>query len=318
MKRSICLSLLLGIVFIAASCGQTAPPAQNAPLPQAVAPADAAESAAPPQSKARFSLSIDEYPRVDGSTANLPLMIKVLSAVTGLSETEAEGFAHASTTPNAYINLLERNADLLLVYEPAHNTKEIINASPVDLEFIPIGRDALVFIANERNPVTGLTQAQLIDIYTDKIRDWSAVGGTHGSILAFQRVAESGSQALFIKLLMGTTVPMPAPTELAPGEMGELIEKLAEYNNTGEALGFSVYYYAKNMYVKPGLKMLEVDGVAPGNDTIADGSYPLVNDFYAVIRKNEPANSPARALAQWLTTPEGKRCISDAGYVPIQ
>lgn len=103
---------------------------------------------------------------------------------------------------------------------------------------------------------------------------------------------------------------MEAPTELAPAEMGELIERLAEYNNAGNALGYSVFYYASYMYEKPGLKFLAVDGVAPTDETIADGSYPFLNDFYAVIRADEPAGSPARQIAEWLQTDEGKALIA--------
>lgn len=53
-------------------------------------------------------------------------------------------------------------------------------------------------------------------------------------------------------------------------------------------MGYSVYYYAKNMYSVPGLRLMAVDGVVPSEETIANGSYPFLNEFYAVIRKNEP------------------------------
>ena len=110
---------------------------------------------------------------------------------------------------------------------------------------------------------------------------------------------------------------MSGPTELFPTEMGELIERLAEYNNAGSALGYSVFYYASYMYTKPGLKFLSVDGVFPSDETIADASYPLLNEYYAVYRADEPEDSPARQIAQWLTTEEGAACIRDAGYIPV-
>ena len=54
---------------------------------------------------------------------------------------------------------------------------------------------------------------------------------------------------------------MEAPTELAPTAMGELVDSIAEYNNSANAIGFSVYYYIDQMYSKPGLRLLAVDGV---------------------------------------------------------
>ena len=59
-----------------------------------------------------------------------------------------------------------------------------------------------------------------------------------------------------------------------------------------------------------------VDGVMPSNDTLADGSYPLCNDFYAVIRPDAAADSPERQLYDWLDTEAGQACIKKAGYVP--
>lgn len=312
MKKTSLPALLCALMMLTACAVQT-PQGTSSPSPSA----EAAEPTPAPTADTAPSLSFDDYPIVDGSTANLPLMAAVLSRVTGMDPSEAETLTTCSTTPTAYENLVNKTVDLLLVYEPAEETKEIIDKSGVALDFIPIGRDALVFITNESNPVDGLTTQQLIDIYSGKITNWKDVGGLDSEIAAYQRSSGSGSQALFIKLLMKDKTPMQAPTEFYPSEMVELIEALAEYNDTGNALGYSVYYYAKNMYSKPGLKFLSVDGVAPSNETIAGGEYPFINEFYAVVRSDEPEDSPARAIANWLTTEQGKELIENAGYVPV-
>ena len=96
----------------------------------------------------------------------------------------------------------------------------------------------------------------------------------------------------------------------------ELIDAIAAYRNTADAIGYSVYYYAANMYMQSGVKLLSVNDVAPTNETIASGAYPFTQQFYAVIRADEPADSPARLLYNWLTTDEGRDLIAGAGYVP--
>ncbi|MDR2713418.1 MAG: hypothetical protein LBB91_09950 [Clostridiales bacterium] len=40
-----------------------------------------------------------------------------------------------------------------------------------------------------------------------------------------------------------------------------------------------------------------------------------MNDFYAVIRKNAPPNSPERLLFYWLQSAEGQMLIDAEGYV---
>ena len=267
--------------------------------------------------KASLQLSLEEYPRMDGSTANLPMMAEIMSQVCGITLEEAEELTTCTKTSNAWSNIANGNVDILLVYEAAEDTKAYLETVGTKLEVTPVGRDALVFINNEQNPVDNLTQAQLIDIYTGKVTNWNEVGGEDLDIIPYQRVATSGSQSLFMKLLMKDIVPMDAPMELRPAEMGMLIDELARYNNEGNALGYSVFYYASYMYQQPGLRMIAVDGVQPSDETIADGSYPLLNEYYVVIRADEPEDSPARLLRDWILSDEGSAAIVKAGYIPM-
>ena len=207
---------------------------------------------------------------------------------------------------------------MLVVYEAPDYVKEELQEANVELEQKPIGVDALVFIVNEDNPVQSLTRQQLKDIYAGAITNWKDVGGKDQEIIAFQRRADSGSQTLFQKLLIQGGPLMEAPTELAPTAMGELVDSIAEYNNSANAIGFSVYYYIDQMYSKPGLRLLAVDGVTPSNETIADQSYPLCNEFYAAILQDSAADSPERRIYEWLSTDAGRSCIDCSGYVAVQ
>jgi len=259
----------------------------------------------------------ESYPTIDGSTANIPMGVELAKRFLGVNDLEAEEMSQFSGTSRAYENLANGGYGLLLVYEAAEETRAKLLEMGADFEYIPIGRDALVFIANEANPVESLTTQQLCDIYAGELTNWKQAGGPDLEIAAFQRNATSGSQTLMEKLVMRGRPMMEAPVEFTPGEMGGLIDGLAEYNNSGAAIGYSVYYYASMMYSKPGLKFLAVDGTMPENASIASGAYPFVNEFYAVLRADEPANSPARQLAEWLQGSEGQALVEACGYVTV-
>ena len=305
------LSMILAICLIAMLVFTGCTPAQDNPQN------DEQNDNKDVTQKASLQLSLEEYPRMDGSTANLPMMAEIMSQVCGITLEEAEELTTCTKTSNAWSNVANGNADILLVYEAAEDTKAYLETVGTELEVTPVGRDALVFINNEQNPVDNLTQAQLIDIYTGKVTNWNEVGGEDLDIIPYQRVVTSGSQSLFMKLLMKDVVPMDAPMELRPAEMGMLIDELARYNNEGNALGYSVFYYANYMYQQPGLRMIAVDGVQPSDETIADGSYPLLNEYYVVIRADEPEDSPARLLRDWILSDEGSAAIVKAGYIPM-
>ena len=66
------------------------------------------------------------------------------------------------------------------------------------------------------------------------------------------------------------------------------------------------------------LRLLAVDGVTPSNETIADQSYPLCNEFYAAILQDSAADSPERRIYEWLSTDAGRSCIEHSGYVAVQ
>lgn len=300
------------IALLLASCGTAKPALQNSSVDTVSEEQSAVIDGAEPLFK-----SEQDLPRLDGSTANIPLATLILSRTAPMMSDEIANIVKFSTTPNAYENLIDRDADFLLAYEADEATKEIIKKSTVELEYHAIGKDALVFLANLGNPISSLTTQQIQDIYQGKITNWKSVGGEDIEIAAYQRSERSGSQALMVKLVMKDLTLMKAPTQFYPAEMGGLIEALGEYNNSKNAIGYSVYYYAKNMYAQPGLKFLSVDGIPPDNDTISSSAYPFINDFYAVIRKSEPADSPARKMLQWVLSDEGKKTITDAGYVPI-
>ena len=311
-------SFLLGLAACSAAGILTACSGSSGPASSAsTAPEPPASSAASEVTAAPF-LTVKDFPALDGSTACIPLMAQMLADTTGMDLEEAQSIISVSTTAYAWesFGLYNTDTKMLVVYEAPDSVKKELEAANVQLEQKPIGVDALVFIVNEDNPVTDLTQQQLRDIYAGKITNWKDVGGQDLDIVAFQRRSDSGSQTLFQKLLIQGGELMDPPTELAPTAMGELVDSLAAYNNSANAIGFSVYYYIDQMYSQPGLRLLSVDGVMPSNDTLADGSYPLCNDFYAVIRPDAAADSPERQLYDWLDTEAGQACIKKAGYVP--
>ncbi len=273
------------------------------PLPQK-AVADIADSIAP-----------KDYPVVDGSTATLPLSQALYCYATGEDAAEAEkAIVHTKTT-NSYYRLYNGEADLLIVYEPPQEIIERMKSE--ELLIKPVGLDALVFMANEGNPVQSLTKKQLVDIYSGKIKNWRDVGGSNISLLAFQRPEGSGSQTLMQKLVMGDVAMEDGDNVFRYSTMADILEGMTAYSGDANTLGYSVFYYANFMYSLPELRFMGVDGVMPSTQSIYDGSYPFVNAFYAVIRPDEPEDSDARRLFDWLTGQDGQQMVLDLGYVPV-
>lgn len=262
------------------------------------------------------TMTKEDFPVIDGSTATIPLSQKVYQIATGEGKEEAEKAITHTKTTNSYYRLYAGEADLLIVYEPSQAIIEKMQTE--ELLIKPIGLDALVFMENAANPVGSLTKEQLVDIYSGKIKNWSEVGGEDQALLAFQRPAGSGSQTLMQKLVMGDTAMEEGDNIIRYSTMADILEGMLSYTGDDNTLGYSVFYYANYMYSLPELKFLGIDGVVPSARTIYDGSYPFVNSFYAVIRPDEPEDSNARRIFDWLTGDGGQQAVLELGYVPVR
>lgn len=263
-------------------------------------------------------LTIENYPVFDGSTATKPLVTGLTSLLLGIDRDSADDMFGFHKTDEAY-NYLERGeADILVVAEGCKEVMDKLEARSFWYEMEPIANEGLVFVVNANNPVDSLTIDQVKKIYTGEITNWSQVGGEVLEIKAFQRNEESGSQVMMRKCVMNDCEMMEAPTELIPAEMGELIDAVAGYDNSGNALGYTVYYYADSMKMADGLKILKIDGIEPNNETIGSKEYPFTNPYYCVISKAAGENSPQRLIYDWFVTEEGQKLVEMEGYIPYK
>ncbi len=265
-----------------------------------------------------FVFTEENYPKMGGSLANLPLGEAVTATVLGIDREKAATMIsfEGSTTDN-YNALVDGEFDILIAYENSEEGRAYAAEKGVELEMTAIGSDALVFICSLENRVESLTRDQIEKIYCGKITNWSEVGGDDHPIIAYQRNRDSGSQTLFDKLLpLGDELSDP-PTEQRIGSMIGLLEAVADYDNSKDALGYTVYYYLSNMEGEKlsRSKILAVDGVSPTNTSIASGDYPFVNDFFVVIRKDALSDSPERILYNWIISEQGRELAVRENYV---
>lgn len=269
-----------------------------------------------PDKEPRFTL--ESYPKVDGSTVTIPLSEAIAAKLTGHSVEEVRPHILHNKTHQAYINLINKKADIIFVTNPSEEELALAKEKKVELEVIPIVSEAFVFLAHTDNPVTGLTLEEIRQIYAGKITNWAEIGGSNVPIIAYQRPLNSGSQTGFLHLVMKDLAPMNPPTERVVAEMGALIDAVSTYNNDPDALGYSYYYFVVDMWGNENVKLLEVDGVYPNQETIRTGKYPVKTAYYAVIREDETKDSPVRRIIDWILSDEGQNIAEEAGYVKIK
>jgi phosphate transport system substrate-binding protein len=263
----------------------------------------------------------DNLPRLDGATALFPLYSGLAQAVYPESvrfertENVADPVVAFTNTPGSYYRLIHNQCDLIFVAQPSDEQLADAAEAGVELELTPIATEAFVFFVNGGNPLEGLTVEQIREIYSGKITRWDELGVSGiGDIIAYQRPKNSGSQTALEKL-MGDVPLMAPPSEVRMnGFSMDAIVNIVEYRNTPDALGYSFRFFLTTM-MDSNVNLLALNGVEPTEETIANGSYPIIAQIYAVTRKDE-SNPNVQAVLDWLRSEQGKELIRRSGYVP--
>ncbi len=264
---------------------------------------------------ASLQLQREGLPRLDGATALYPLYAAFVQATwPAMDDATLDTLVKVSKTAIAYERLMAQEADLIFVARPSKAQSEQAKAAGLDLHLTPIGREAFVFYVSSENPVTGLTQAQIRGIYAGQITRWRELGSANGNIRAFQRPAGSGSQSM-LERIMGDTPLMPAPTQNVVQGMGGVVQQTRDYINYPGAIGYSFRVFVTHILNAGGIRLLAVDGVAPTEQTIADGSYPFATEFYAATLG--PPTGEVKRFIDWMRSPEGQVLVERTGYVGV-
>ena len=165
--------------------------------------------------------------------------------------------------------------------------------------------DGIAIIVHPENPVVDLSVETIAKIYTGEIANWSEVGGNDAEIVLIGREAGSGTRDGF-ESITDTEDACKYRQELT--STGDVITTVAQ--NPG-AIG-----YASVASVKDTVKALKVDGVAPTEETIKDGSYVVQRPFVLVTKSDTPLSDAAFKFFTYITSADANEIISAAGVVP--
>jgi len=170
---------------------------------------------------------------------------------------------------------------------------------------IRCAKDALSVYLNEHNPVENLTLAQIKDIYTGRVTNWKEVGGPDAKIVLYGRENNSGTYVYFKDNVLKGEDYAPS-TQTLPGTA-------AVVNAVGKdkwGIGYGGVAYGK------GIKFVKVNGVAPSEETVKDGTYPITRYLYMYTR-NKPAGAVKKYI-DWILSPEGQKVVTTVGYFPVR
>ena len=266
----------------------------------AISAAAAAETtAAAETSAAAADADLSGTVSTDGSTS----MEKVIGA---LSEAFQEKYPNVTVTYNptgsgsGITAVTEGNCDIGLA------SRNLKDEEKNGLTSTTVAIDGIAMIVNTANEVSDLSLDQIAKIYTGEITNWKDVGGADQEIVVIGREAGSGTRDGF-ESITGTSDKCQMDQELT--STGAVIQAVGANE---AAIG-----YASLAAVDDTIKTLTVEGVAPSEKTVLDGTYKIQRNFNMITNDSKELSPAAQAFLDFATSLEAASLIEAAGAVPV-
>jgi phosphate binding protein len=237
----------------------------------------------------------------DGSTS----MEKVIGALGEAFESDNSGvtFTYNPTGSGTGITAVEEGRCDIGLSSRALKDSEIEKG----LNGTVLAYDGIAVIVNPDNPVADLNIETITKIYKGEITNWKDVGGNDGEIVLIGREANSGTRDGF-ESITDTKDACKYRQELT--STGDVITTVA---NNPNAIG-----YASLSSIKDNVKALTVNGVAPTEDTIKEGSYKIQRPFVLVTKDGTALSKTAQKFFDFCLSDEAKPIITQMGAVPAK
>ena len=235
---------------------------------------------------------------LDGSTS-MERVVSVLAE--SFRETHPDVIIHynASGSGAGIAAVLNGTSDLGLSSRDL-SREEQANGAVANL----IALDGVAVVVHPSNRVEDLTADQIADLFTGKITDWAALGGTEGIVAVLGREPGAGTREAFEKSL----------------GVGDMCAYHAEYTSAGDVVGQvsenpNAIGYTSLSAVQETVKTVKVGDVAGTGETVRDGTYPIQRPFLIVTSEGSGLSPAARAFLDYAQSSEAADLIAMAGAV---
>jgi phosphate transport system substrate-binding protein len=168
---------------------------------------------------------------------------------------------------------------------------------------VEIARDGLAVIIHPKNPIHSLTIAQVRDIYSGAITNWSQLGGKDKEIHVITREEGSGTRSAFESLVMNKI-------EIDPHSI------VQDSNGTVRQLvgddQYAVGYISLGL-VDENVKALELEGVVASRENVINGTY-ILSRPYLFVASAEPVGE-VKKFIDFVLSAEGKAILDLEGLI---
>ena len=173
-----------------------------------------------------------------------------------------------------------------------------------------IALDGIAVIVHSNNKVRSLDLDQVKAIFTGRVRDWSAAGGSPGPIDVYAPDDNSGTYDTFRQLVL--------EAQPLAGSAKRFVDSVELSDNVATelgAIGFVglAYVHSANAVAISERRLLPT---LPSPFTVANESYPLSRRLY-LYTLPRPRTPLVTNLVNFALSPEGQQVVRESGFVDL-
>ncbi|MBL8102086.1 MAG: PstS family phosphate ABC transporter substrate-binding protein [Anaerolineales bacterium] len=263
------------------------------------------------------------------------------STVFPLSERMAELFQQEGYTGNITVDSIGSGAGFerfcVAGESDIANASRAIKDSEVEacaaigrepLEF-RVGTDALAVVVSAQNDfVTNLTKEQLGKIFSGEFTTWDQVDASYPAetILVYSPGSDSGTFDYFVEAVVAPlTLNADGKADVTLGEEALLGLEGAQFSEDDNVLvkgvegsPYAIGYFGYAYFVENqgALKALDIEGVAPNQEDVDNGTYPLARPLFIYSDATIMTEKPQVAAFIYFYLSNVNDNIVDVGYFP--
>ncbi|NJM95347.1 MAG: phosphate ABC transporter substrate-binding protein [Acaryochloridaceae cyanobacterium CSU_5_19] len=179
-----------------------------------------------------------------------------------------------------------------------------------DLKSYTLAQDGISIILHRDNPISKLSNQQIVDIYTGKIKNWQQVGGQDAAITVVNKAEGRSTLELFIQYFKLTAKDIQADVVIGDNEQG-----IKTVVGNPQAIGY-VSIGAADINIKQGtaLKLLPINGIAATFSTVQDGSFPLSRPLNLITQGQ--VSPKQQAFIDFAQSSVVEDLVKEQGFVP--
>jgi len=85
-----------------------------------------------------------------------------------------------------------------------------------------------------------------------------------------------------------------------------------------KGIGYTFQYFDTHMSHTPEVRTIAVDVFDPNGENIRMRTYPFVSEVVIAWLDDFPKGSPAQIVRDWILSEDGQRLVTESGYVPLK